>query len=325
MPLEEALRQVDFLIKTRNIQTLSVSGGEPLLYPDLFGLIAYASSKGLRTMIFTNGIALDEEKLEQLKINGTTQIVIHVDKFQKRTRSDTPEELNSLRSKYCDLFRKTGGINLGFIQPLTKDCLSEIGILSKFFTKNRDIINLVIYTLYREIAWDQNKKPAIDTSITIDDVLNTLERDRFFCPASYLPGTINKKEPAWTFSYSVGTKEKMLGFLDSSVFCLLQTRYFKRHKRYYFIFSSNRVGKWGLFNLSGFHSVRKIILRGILSLRIFRKLYFQTCLVIRGPQKSGTEWDLCDGCPDAMIYNHQLKPSCILEEIKRASAPIYSL
>ena len=317
MPLEEALREVDFLIRERNIQTLSISGGDPLLYPDLFGLIAYASSKGLRTMVFTNGIVLDEKKLELLKINGATQVIIHVDKFQERTRYNKPEDLNNLRSTYCNLFRKVGGINLGFIQPLTTDCLQDLNILNRFFSQNRDCINLVIYTLYREINWNHNKKPEIDTSIAMGDVLETLERTGFFTPASYLPGTIRTDEPAWAFSYSIGTQKKILGFLDGKLYERLQSRYFQHNKRYFFISASNRVGRWGLLKLSGYRSVRDIIIRGVLSFRFFMRLYFQTYLVIRGPLKSGETWDLCDGCPDAMVYKNNLVPSCILEELKR--------
>jgi len=316
IPLEEVLRQVDFLIEKRNIHTLSISGGDPLLYPDLLELVAYAHSQGLRTMIFTNGINLDEERLIELKIHGATQIIIHIDRFQGRTEFDSMNALNELRKQYCELFRRVGGVNLGFIQPLTIKCLEDIPLMNRFFSQNRDIINLVVYTLYREICWDKKQRPDIDTSITVGDVLIALEKDDFFEPASYLPGTINKSEPAWTFSYSVGEKKKILGFLDGQVYELLQSRYYRRNKRYFFISSSNRVGKWGLLKLSGYSSVRDIVMRGILSFLFFSKLYFQTCLVIRGPQKSGKEWDLCDGCPDSMIYKGQFKPSCILEEVK---------
>ena len=317
VPLENMIHQVDMLIEKRNIHTLSISGGDPLLYPALSELLFYAYSRGLRIMIFTNGIALNEKILKQLKSNGVSQIIIHVDKFQDRTKSGSIGELNALRNEYCLLFRKVGGVNLGFIQPLTPDCLQDIPAMNLFFSQNRDIINLVVYTLYREIYWDHKHKPEIDTKISMSDVLHVLCRDHFIEPASYLPGTVDKTEPAWVFSYSVGTKNSLLGFLDSNVYEVLQSRYYKKKKRYFFISATNRVKKWGLIKLAGYRSIRKILYREIVTQRFSPdRLYFQTCLVIRGPQKSGELWDLCDGCPDAMLFNGQLEPSCILEEIK---------
>ncbi len=317
IPLEEMMHQVDMLIEKRNIHTLSISGGDPLLYPFLSELIHYVYSRELRIMIFTNGIALNEKRLRQLKSDGVSQIIIHIDKFQNRTKSGLTDELNALRNEYCTLFRKVGGVNLGFIQPLTVNCLKDIPAMNLFFSQNRDIINLVVYTLYREIYWDHKRKPDIDTKISISDVLNALRKDHFIEPASYLPGIVDKTEPAWTFSYSVGTKNRVLGFLDGNVYEVLQSRYYQKKKRYFFISATNRVKKWGLIKLAAYRSIWKILYRGIVTRFLFAgKLYFQTCLVIRGPQKSGELWDLCDGCPDAMLFNGQFEPSCILEEIK---------
>jgi hypothetical protein len=45
-------------------------------------------------------------------------------------------------------------------------------------------------------------------------------------------------------------------------------------------------------------------------------LYFQTLLIIRGPEQKKNKWDLCKGCPDRMIYKGKLVPSCILEDLK---------
>ena len=41
--LVELKKQIDWFIEKRNIHTLSIAGGEPLLYPSILELVKYAS------------------------------------------------------------------------------------------------------------------------------------------------------------------------------------------------------------------------------------------------------------------------------------------
>ncbi|MBN1951036.1 MAG: radical SAM protein [Bacteroidales bacterium] len=313
--LEELKKQVDAHIRERNIQTLSIAGGEPLLYPELPELISYATEKGLRTMIYTNGIGLDEQLLGKLKQAGATQILVHVDRFQGRKGVNSITDVIREHRKYCELFRKTGGVNLGFIQPVTKACLAELPLLTGFFSQNRDIISLVVFTLYREICWDHKKKPTIDTSITIDELISHLTGHKVFRAASYLPSTHTPGEPAWVFSYAIGTGNRILGFLDKRVYRSIQKNYYRYKARHLFISKNYQVKPGGLHKYFYFPSIFRILVKRLS--HPAKDLFFQTYLVIRGPLKKGDHWDLCDGCPDAMYYKGKLEPSCLLEEIQR--------
>jgi hypothetical protein len=265
-------------------------------------------------MIYTNGIGLDKELLTRLKKAGVTQLVIHIDKFQKRSGVNTISELNTLRVKYCDLFREVEGVNLGFIQPLSKSCLNDLDELAQFFTQNRDIVSLIVFTLYREIHWKHKKLPKIDTSIRMEDVLSKLESIKVFKRTAFLPPTKDSSDTAWVFSYSIGTTNKILGFLNSLVYKRIQQRYYKFKGRHLFISKRYNVDYSGVIKLIFHRGIFRILVRALAS--PFKKLYFQTYLVIRGPVKSESGWDLCDGCPDAMYYKGKLIPSCILEDIK---------
>lgn len=312
----ELVSQINWMVGNRNIQTLSIAGGDPLLYPQLKELVSYASAKGLRSMIYTNGIALDEELLIELKECGAVQMVIHIDRFQiRKGKRLTDNDVEELKFHFCEMFRKVKGINLGFIQPISRDCLQILDSMNQFFIANRDIINLVVYTLYREICWLHNKKPEIDTSITMEDVALALKEKESYQPAAYLPGRIRTSEPSWLFSFSIGNSNQIVGFMDGKLYSTLQKRYYKRNGRHLFISRKNRVRLSGLIKLIGLQSVRKIFLN-IISSRfpIKNGLYFQTCLILRGPIKNGQEWDLCDGCPDAMFNGKELVPSCILND-----------
>lgn len=317
LTIEEVRKQVDAHIRDRNLQTLSIAGGEPLMYPHLMELLAYAKEKGLRTMIYTNAIDLDENLLKKLKAAGTTQILVHVDRFQGREGVKTMDDVVRKQAEYCELFRKVGGPNLGFIQPVSKSNISELPIQTDFFTKNRDIISLVVYTLYREICWDHKKKPQIDTSITMADLVGHLEKSKVCRAASYLPSTLTPGEPAWVFSYAIGSKERNFGFLDHRTYKSIQKHYYHYKGKHLFISRNYKVKTRGLLKYFIFPSIFRILVK-----RLFqpgKELFFQTYLVIRGPLKKDGEWDLCDGCPDAMYYNGKLEPSCLLEEIQKQS------
>lgn len=49
-------RVVDYFVFQGGIEELSLSGGEPFLHPDLFRMVEYSKSFGIRTVIFTSGV-----------------------------------------------------------------------------------------------------------------------------------------------------------------------------------------------------------------------------------------------------------------------------
>ncbi|MDD3654604.1 MAG: putative heme d1 biosynthesis radical SAM protein NirJ1 [Desulfotomaculaceae bacterium] len=74
----EALRFIDQLAEGK-VPVLLLSGGEPLLRKDLGKLIAYASSKGIRVTLSTNGTLLNRETVLGLKHLGVGYIGVSID------------------------------------------------------------------------------------------------------------------------------------------------------------------------------------------------------------------------------------------------------
>jgi Fe-coproporphyrin III synthase len=61
------------------IPVLLLSGGEPLMRPDLFELIAYARSVGLRTTLSTNGTLISADVAERLRALDVSYVGISLD------------------------------------------------------------------------------------------------------------------------------------------------------------------------------------------------------------------------------------------------------
>ena len=75
---EECMRIMDG-IAAFSTPTIILTGGEPLLRPDIEELIAYGSSRGLRMVMAANGTLLDPEKARRLKAAGIVRISISLD------------------------------------------------------------------------------------------------------------------------------------------------------------------------------------------------------------------------------------------------------
>lgn len=59
--------------------TVILTGGEPLLRPDLFDIIEYGQAKGLRMVIAVNGTLVDENAAGKLKASGIRRVSLSLD------------------------------------------------------------------------------------------------------------------------------------------------------------------------------------------------------------------------------------------------------
>ncbi|MFW5993927.1 MAG: radical SAM protein [Halanaerobiaceae bacterium] len=79
---EEGFELIDQL-EDLNVPVLLLSGGEPLMRPDLFELIAYAREKGIRVTLSTNGTLIDQKVARKLKNLGVSYVGISLDGLEE--------------------------------------------------------------------------------------------------------------------------------------------------------------------------------------------------------------------------------------------------
>jgi heme b synthase len=75
---EEAFRLIEEVVSFSR-PVVILTGGEPLLRPDIFDLARYGTQKGLRMVMAPNGTLLDGDKAARLKDSGIQRVSISLD------------------------------------------------------------------------------------------------------------------------------------------------------------------------------------------------------------------------------------------------------
>ena len=78
----EAKKLIDEIARA-GFKIMIFSGGEPLMRPDIFELVSYAVSKGLRAVFGTNGMLITREVAQKLKECGASAMGISLDSLNE--------------------------------------------------------------------------------------------------------------------------------------------------------------------------------------------------------------------------------------------------
>src|SRR5215467_4913377 len=78
VPLAEMLRRVDHLAAL-GTTIITISGGEPMLHPELDQIIRHIRQKGAMATLITNGYMLTAERIQQLNHAGLDYLQISID------------------------------------------------------------------------------------------------------------------------------------------------------------------------------------------------------------------------------------------------------
>lgn len=84
---EEGKRLIDGIARA-GFKIMIFSGGEPLTRPDIYELVAYAASKGLRPVFGTNGMLITKEVAQKLKDAGAAAMGISLDSLDEKKHNE---------------------------------------------------------------------------------------------------------------------------------------------------------------------------------------------------------------------------------------------
>jgi organic radical activating enzyme len=309
--LEDLKKEVDSFIKDRNIQTISIAGGEPLLYPNLNELIKFIKDKNLSILLITNGVLLDKKRLLELKELKVDTIILHIGNYQNREKITTIEDSNVLRAKYCEMFRQVKEVNLGFILPVSQDNLADLPEILKFCRQNSDVVRLIDFTIMDDLF--NHGKYEFIKRVNFGEIAQKVQDIYGIEYCAYIGKTVTD-EISWLWGSAVFSGNKFLGSTDGNFMKVIQEDYYKKNKKYLFSNSKANLSLLAIIKLIINRSIIKILSNYIV-LKSKGKINWQLLLIINGPKAMANQIDLCKCCPDAMYWQGKLVPSCSYSRI----------
>ncbi|MDZ7607051.1 MAG: radical SAM protein [Cyclobacteriaceae bacterium] len=152
-PLEQIKEEILFLRKWRNCDNITLAGGEPILHPHIKEIVAFITSHGMKTVILTNGMALNDKVMQDMKDVGLLGFSFHIDSTQtrpefKKQQIKSEMELNDLRLKYAKMLSKYGFYS-HFGITVTADNLKEVPEFIRWAKDNILLINAISLIIYR--------------------------------------------------------------------------------------------------------------------------------------------------------------------------------
>ncbi len=123
---EEAFRLMDDLSEW-GIGLLIIDGGEPLCREDLLDVVKYASSKGIRTTIGSNGTLIDEAMARKMLDAGIMSVAISVDGADAQTH----DSFRGISGAFEQAIKgvetcRTIGLPFQFNMVIRKETLSQL-------------------------------------------------------------------------------------------------------------------------------------------------------------------------------------------------------
>lgn len=349
-PFDQVKEEILFLKKWRNCDNISLAGGEPVLHPEILEIVSFISSLKMKSIMLTNGYALNEAILLQLKHAGLTGISFHIDSTQTRPEFKKEEikselELNPLRLRYARLVKKYG-FYAHFGITVTADSLSEVPQFIQWCIDHSRLVSGISLILYRSLPvhegvsyYANNRK--VDLS---DNSLGyALENDALgykllksqevyqvikahfpdYDASSYLGGTHDHTSIKWLIgNIIVNAKGKTFGAFGKKTLELAQVAH---HWLFgsYLVYPRVKMGKRVFFMSLFDRRVRKAFYKfmGYVlgnPLRFFHPLKSIGIGIIQAPDvMPDGNIDMCDDCPDMCVFEGRLVNSCRLDECRK--------
>ena len=348
--LQEVRADLEVFKKLRKSNCMSIAGGDPLVYPQIVDLVKMIKDMGWKPIINTNGLALDESLLKDLKKAGVFGFTFHIDTSQKRPKvtAETEAELNDLRLHYAQMLAKVGGIACSFNATISEKTIYEIPEMVSWSQQHADIVHTMVFILFRspEITGDfdffaDGEKIALSetykdsewggshTLMAADAVAKIRQADPQYEPCAYLNGTANPSSLKWLLANRVIFNGDVLGYFSPKIMEIIQTftHLFSGTYLAYAEPRSTAKGKLSAF-LGGLidrkmRSVLFKLLRQMISKprTIMQPAYIQSFMIIQPVNfESDGRQDMCDSCPDITVHDGKLVWSCRLEELNQYGA-----
>jgi MoaA/NifB/PqqE/SkfB family radical SAM enzyme len=338
--LEDVAADLDVFERYRSADGVSIAGGDPLTHPQIADIVRMIAQRGWKPILNTNGHALDERLLQELKSVGLYGLTFHIDSKQGRPKwkGKTEQEHNELRLQYAQMVANVGGLSCAFNSTVFGDTLDAVPDMVEWAQKHIDIVHVMVFICYRAATLDAefdyllgdrkvDMSPLVYSytdvpqraDITAHEVVAKIrERLPDFAPCAYLNGTERPDAFKWLLSFRLGTSARIYGYVGPKLMELAQTWHHLTTGRYMAYTSPSvlRRGKSLMWLWPFDRGLRQAFTRAAMDPRAhFRRIHGQSIMVIQPIDilQDGRQ-SMCDGCPDMTVWDGKLAWSCRLEE-----------
>lgn len=127
---KEEIKDLILQVKDMGAKKIIILGGEPMIYPHIFDMLAFIRSEGLYTELFTNGTGIDDSNARKLYEHGVA-VILKMNSFDEKIQ-DTLAGRNGAYSLIQEAFKnlkKAGypsGAPLGISTIICKQNLDEL-------------------------------------------------------------------------------------------------------------------------------------------------------------------------------------------------------
>ncbi|MEE4255707.1 MAG: radical SAM protein [Bacteroidales bacterium] len=304
----------------RNLETITVIGGEPTLHPDLPEIVRFIRKQNIHCQILTNGIVYmddDEDILLKKCIDaGVDRIVIHVDEGQKHYHGDIDKAIRKLFDKF-----EKHKISFGLSATIYDDTINDVpGMITKY-TRYKYYDGVIGY-LVRDVEDTLVKRESKPEHPKMEDFYASVTKELNIQPCAYLPSSFREDYISWmiylffinnktgeTFSISpslirFGRKITRMRTGRNTIGGYISKRTFRISLIAMFMLEI-------MFNIRSFKSIMKLT-RKSAGLKNIRQMF----ITMQNPPEFDHETGLyhfCYNCPDATVRNGVITPLCIAD------------
>lgn len=316
--LDEIERDLNDALQFRKLHTITISGGEPTLHPDLCEIVRMIKQRGLHAFLLTNGVLIDRGRLAALKEAGLDSILFHVDLGQKRHDLPAEPSFADVRKRLDELIEAAVSFNLDVsISTILYEDGQERSI-SSYFLENRSATFLFLSkavacgTLFEQRV---RSKPSDRCPTTTSRVTTFFQDEHDIEPFAYIP-TLDGQQSVWV-SYFVPVIYGDRGYRTL------------RYRSTWADSAMMRVVGW----ISGRHIHKTTQNRAMTSFRILinavsrlrplpvlsfwlhsmkrgHELRHKTIVYDDGPYHGAHGVQHCEYCPTAIVREGELVPCC---------------
>lgn len=351
-PVEKIKEEILFLKKWRNCDGISIAGGEPLTHPGIVDIVQFITTCGMKSLLLTNGYALNEDLLLKLKKAGLTGLSFHIDSTQtrpefKKVKPEQETDLNDLRLKCARMLKKIGGYYAHFGITVTRKNLHEVPCILSWAIENMDVVGGISLITYRGVPVHEGiefqgpagvKVPVLpgglgysvlpeelaNANVTSKEVYSVI-KESFpgYEATAYLGGTVDHTSLKWLIGNLItNNKGKVFGAYGKKTIEIVQTFYHLIYGKY-LVYPKIKMGK-KIFFMGLFDPTVRKALGTFLSycmknpLRLFYPMRAIGIGVIQAPDVlPDGRIDMCDDCPDMCVHEGKLVNSCRLDECRK--------